>query len=178
MYAALALFLMLLASHCQSAEACWELAASEGGISIELLRAIARTESSMNPRAVNASHEHITGTRDVGLVGINTAPAVLRRLSVSESDLYDPCMNLRIGARILREKMQRHGATWEAVGAYCVSCTRLKGDACQTARAAYAWRVYRAMHGDAFRGTGPRRSRRTSVGSSTFEPPDFLVRLK
>lgn len=126
--------------------ACWEQAAAESGTSVALLQAIARTESSMRPYAVNASHQHITKTRDIGLVGINTDPRVLKRLGVSEAELFDPCINLRVGARILREKITRHGTTWEAVGAYNASCTRLRGNACQTARKAYAWRVYRAMH--------------------------------
>jgi soluble lytic murein transglycosylase-like protein len=129
-----------------ASEACWEHAAAESGTSVALLQAIARTESSMRPYAVNASHEHVTGTRDIGLVGINTEPRVLKRLGVSEADLFDPCINLRAGARILKEKFSRFGKTWEAVGAYNAACTRLKGNACQAARKAYAWRVYRAMH--------------------------------
>jgi len=130
-----------LASH-----ACWERAATETGTSIELLQAIAWTESSMRPHVVNLSHLNITGTRDVGLVGVNTEPRMLRRLGLTEADLLDPCTNLRAGARILREKFDRYGTTWEAVGAYNASCTRLKGAACEAARTAYAWRVYRAMH--------------------------------
>lgn len=129
-----------------AAEACWERAAMESGTSVALLQAIAWTESWMRPHAVNTSHEHVTKTRDVGLLGINTDPRVLKRLGVSEADLYDPCINVRTGARILKEKFSRHGRTWEAVGAYNASCSRLKGKACQAARMAYAWRVYRAMH--------------------------------
>lgn len=125
---------------------CWERAALESGTSVELLQAIAWVESSMQPQAVNSSHVQITGTRDIGLVGVNTAPDVLRRLGVSEADMFDSCTNVRAGARILKEKFVRYGMTWEAVGAYNASCTRLKGQACQNARTTYAWRVYRAMH--------------------------------
>lgn len=146
MYLFIALLLLVCAPAAHAGEACWELAAKETGVTVELLRGIAGVESSMRPTAVNASHQHITGTRDIGLVGVNSAPKVLRRLGVTEADLFDPCTNLRTGARILREKFERYGATWEAVGAYCVSCTRLKGEACRNARSAYAWRVFRAMH--------------------------------
>lgn len=125
---------------------CWDRAAAEGGTTVELLQAIAWVESSMRPQAVNSSHLQTTGTRDIGLVGVNTAPDVLRRLGVSEADLFDSCTNVRAGARILKEKFVRYGMTWEAVGAYNASCTRLKGQACQNARTTYAWRVYRAMH--------------------------------
>lgn len=125
---------------------CWDRAAAEGGTTVELLQAISWVESSMRPQAVNSSHVRITGTRDIGLVGVNTAPDVLRRLGVSEADLFDSCTNVRVGARILKEKFVRYGMTWEAVGAYNASCTRLKGQACQNARTTYAWRVYRAMH--------------------------------
>lgn len=129
-----------------AAPPCWQRAADESRVDVTLLRGIASAESSLRTDALNTSHEHITGTRDVGLAGVNNAPAVLKRLGVSESDLFDPCINLRTGARILREKFDRYGVTWEAVGAYNASCTRLKGDACTRARTAYAWRVYHAMH--------------------------------
>lgn len=146
MYVLIALLLLAFTPAARAGGACWELAAKEARITVDLLQGIAWTESSMRPTAVNTSHQHVTGTRDIGLVGVNSAPAVLRRLGVSESDLFDPCTNLRTGARILREKFQRYGETWEAVGAYCVSCTRLKGEACRSARSAYAWRVFHAMH--------------------------------
>jgi soluble lytic murein transglycosylase-like protein len=32
--------------------------------------------------------------------------------------LFDPCFNVRMGAWVLATKIQRHGATWEAVGSY------------------------------------------------------------
>lgn len=143
----LATLLIASAPAALASSACWERAATESGTSIELLQAIAWTESSMRPQAVNVSHQSVTGTRDVGLVGINSEPRMLQRLGLTEAELLDPCKNLRAGARILREKFDRYGMTWEAVGAYNASCSRLKGAACQAARTAYAWRVYHAMHG-------------------------------
>lgn len=153
MHPFIATLLFVLSPTVLAHEACWQLAAKETDTTVPLLQAIAWTESSMNPLAVNTSHQYVTGTRDIGLLGVNTAPNVLRKLGVSESDLFDPCINVRTGARILKERFAGFGATWEAVGAYCVSCTRLQGDACRKARMAYAWRVYRAMN----RQSGARR---------------------
>jgi soluble lytic murein transglycosylase-like protein len=140
--------------------ACWERAALESGTTVELLQAIAWVESSMKSQAVNSSHLRTTGTRDIGLLGVNTAPNVLRQFGLSESELFDPCTNVRTGSRILKEKFDRFGMTWEAVGAYNASCTRLKGLACRNARTRYAWRVYRAMHRPNGTVTGPQRMTR------------------
>lgn len=170
--------LVLSAPAALASNACWERAAIESGTTVQLLQAIARTESSMNPKAVNATHVHITGTRDIGLTGVNTAPKVLRRLGVSETDLFDPCTNVRAGARILKEKFERHGTTWEAVGAYNASCTRLKGRACQRARAAYAWRVYRAMRQPG-RDAGAVHTRPAPrMAAKSAEPPVLFVSLR
>lgn len=155
---------------------CWERAALESGTSVELLQAIAWVESSMQPQAVNSSHLKTTGTRDIGLVGINTAPNVLRQFGLSESELFDPCTNVRIGARILRERFDRLGMTWEAIGAYNASCTRLKGQACQNARTTYAWRVYRAMHRPNGAATG--RQRMTRKAAWPAEPAIQFVSLR
>ncbi|GJI98187.1 hypothetical protein RugamoR57_49050 [Duganella caerulea] len=172
-----ALFLIVSSPATLASDACWQQAALESGTTIELLQAIAWTESSMQSHAVNVAHERVTGTRDVGLVGVNTAPGVLLRLGLSEADLLDPCTNLRAGARILREKFDRYGVTWEAVGAYNASCTRLKGPACQAARTAYAWRVYRAMHGRR-RVSEQGRGSRLRPDGVPFEPITQFVSLQ
>lgn len=156
--------------------ACWERAARESGTTAELLQAIAWVESSMQPHAVNSSHLMATGTRDIGLVGINTAPRVLQQLGLLESELFDPCTNVRAGAQILKEKFGRFGMTWEAVGAYNASCTRLKGQACQDARTTYAWRVYRAMLRP--QGAQERRQRGALQSAASVEPVVQFVSLR
>ncbi|WP_371867797.1 lytic transglycosylase domain-containing protein [Pseudoduganella rivuli] len=142
----------MLAFLTRHASACWSEAAASYGGSAALLQAIAWTESSMRKSAVNDSHFHITGTRDIGLMGINSAKSVLKRLGIHESDLFDSCTNIRIGARILAEKFARYGPTWEAVGAYNASCTKLAPRECQVTRSAYAWKVYRNMQRAKFEG--------------------------
>lgn len=126
------------------AAACWEAASTRYGVPIDLLHAVARVESGLNPKAVNRSHESRTGTRDIGLMQINTSHLrALARHGIDEASLYDPCLNLHIGAWLLAQSFSRLGTTWNAVGAYNAACDRLKGQACTRARSTYAWKVYR-----------------------------------
>lgn len=126
--------------------ACWNDAARAHGLDPWLLYGIAMVESALDPHAINLDHLRRTGSYDIGLMQINSGnlPA-LAKLGVAPEHLWDACASIHVGALILREKLDRHGDTWEAVGAYNAACTRLKGAACRQARMTYAWKVYRAI---------------------------------
>jgi len=98
------------------ARACWEEAAQRYQVSSALLRAIARTESGLNPKAIGRNPN---GSRDIGLMQINSAwLPTLASHGIGEHDLFEPCTNIQVGAWILAGNVSRLGYTWEAVGAY------------------------------------------------------------
>jgi Transglycosylase SLT domain len=113
------------------------------GLDPALLRSIGRVESGLRPHALNQSHLARTGTRDIGLMQINSGwLPTLARYGISEADLYDACTNIEVASWILSSLTERHGNTWAAVGAYNAACTQLNGDACLRQRAGYAWKVH------------------------------------
>lgn len=139
---------------------CFEDAARRYGVDAGLLQAVASVESGMRPGAVGINAG--SGTRDLGLMQVNTSwLPKLARYGIDEATLLEPCTNVKVGAWVLADALQRHGQTWEAVGAYNAACTKLRGDACAQARSRYAWRVYRELQ----------RMRSTSLVASTRTEP-------
>ena len=163
------IFLSLLPS---LGRACWSQAAQRYGVPAELLYAIARTESNLNPYAVNRTHIQRTGSYDIGLMQINSSHlGTLARLGIQESDLHEPCTNLHVGAWLLAQNFSRLGTTWNAVGAYNAACSQLKGDACLQARSRYAWLVYRRLpHNDSSAASS------AAVPTGKSNPPQFAVK--
>lgn len=98
-------------------DACFQRAGEHFGISPLLLRAIARQESSFNPRARNIANRN--GSEDRGLMQINSFwfPK-LRRAGIDPETLWDACTSITVGAWILRGEIDRYGMTWHAVGRY------------------------------------------------------------
>jgi soluble lytic murein transglycosylase-like protein len=147
---------VLLLSLPTHAMACWDEAAQRYGISPQLLYAIARVESGLNPQARNLTHQQRTGSYDIGLMQINSSnlPA-LARYGITERDLYAPCTSIHVGAWLLAQTFARHGLNWDGVGAYNAACTQLTGAACQNARRRYAWKVYRNLPASAVQSAQP-----------------------
>lgn len=113
--------------------ACWEEAGARYNVNPYLLYAIAKTESGLNPSAVNRNRN---GSYDIGMMQINSLwfPE-LRKYGLDEKQLYDPCTSIHVGAWILAQNMRRLGNSWEAVGAYNAGKPDL--------RLKYALKVYR-----------------------------------
>ncbi|UTY59680.1 lytic transglycosylase domain-containing protein [Massilia sp. erpn] len=113
----LAAMLCALACAPAPARACWHEIGAKYGISPYLLHAIAKTESNLNPRAINRSNAN--GSYDIGLMQINSSwLPVLRRHGITEAQLYEPCVSIEVGAWILAQNIQQLGNSWTAVGAY------------------------------------------------------------
>lgn len=102
-----------------------------------LLEAIAKTESSLDPKARS-------NTNDIGLMQINRSwsPILYSRFGIKEAQLWEPCMNVMVGAWILANEFRSKGRNWNAVGAYNAHCSRLRGISCLNTRQKYAQRVW------------------------------------
>lgn len=131
---------VLLNSSISLAENCWKEAGDRYGIDPWLLYAIAEQESNFDPNAINDSNKNLT--RDVGLMQINSfwLPK-LKEYGISESDLFDPCINIHVGAWVLAQSIKVFGYNWEAIGAYNAGTKRTA--ARSRLRERYAVSVYR-----------------------------------
>jgi len=148
------------------------------GVSSELLYAVARAESDLNPRAMNMSHKARTGSYDIGLMQINSGHLPrLAKHGIGEKELLEPCTNIKVGAWLLAGYFARHGVSWEAVGAYNAACSTLKGAACTEARSKYAWRVYKRLPGVAL-AAKPTKPSRGPTSSTTVAPQQFILAAK
>jgi soluble lytic murein transglycosylase-like protein len=95
---------------------CFDEAASYQKVNPLILRAIAWQESHNRPSAV---HKNANGSTDYGVMQINSVHLpVLAQYGISQGTLMEPCKNVYIAAWHLRQKMNKYGNTWAAVGAY------------------------------------------------------------
>jgi soluble lytic murein transglycosylase-like protein len=131
------LIFLLLFTPTLSFGMCFKEAGDRYKIEPDLLRAIAQTESSMRPMIESP-------TQDIGLMGINRSwlPILRKRFGISEADVWNPCMNVMIGAWILASNFAQHGKNWNAIGAYNAVCSKLKGAACYERRQKYSLKVW------------------------------------
>lgn len=119
----------------------WETAARKWKVNPYMLYAIAKTESNLNPRAINRSNNN--GSEDVGMMQINSFwYPKLAKFGITREHLFDPCVSLDVAGWILSQNMQRHGNTWTAVGAY--------NAASSDKRIAYAKKVLKNLPHQAF----------------------------
>jgi len=129
----LILFLIVILLPTIASAFCFEEAGREYGVDPAVLWSIAKNESNFNPWAVN---HNSNGSYDFGLMQINSS--WYNRLGKALWQcLADPCTNVKVGAWILSDCIQRYGNTWQAVGCYNAS-TEYK-------RKKYAWKIYREL---------------------------------
>ena len=122
---------------------CWEAASQSNGIPVDVLKAVAKTESNFNPKAVN---KNSNGSYDIGMMQINSGwLPKLEAFGLTEASLYDACTNLKVGAWILSNNAKKLGWNWNAIGAYNVGCAKLDAAECDRRRNQYAWKVHTAL---------------------------------
>lgn len=116
---------------------CFNEAAAYFQVSPQVLHAIAKHESGLNPNAMN---RNTNGTYDIGVMQINSLwLPELSKIGIQYENLRDPCMNVFVGAWIYSKKVQKYGNSWNAIGAYH-SETAQK-------RESYSWKIYREIYG-------------------------------
>lgn len=94
---------------------CFNEAGRRYGVSPELLKAIARVESDLNPRA----HVKLQKSESRGIMQINSFwYPYLAEHGITPEDLWNPCTNIHVGAWVLSQEIERYGNTWTAIGAY------------------------------------------------------------
>lgn len=103
---------------------CFNKAGKWYSIDPDYLRAIAWQESRYNPRAINTQYGKDGSVRsnDFGIMQINSV--TMRSLQKEypgldrEKLMSDPCLNIHIGAMLLRRNFNQYGTNWLAVGMY------------------------------------------------------------
>lgn len=102
--------------HAVFAADCFKQAAQRYAVPVQLLEAIALQESGGNVHAINRNSN---GSFDMGLMQINSAwLPTLKRHGIVAQHLWDPCVNVLVGAWILSDNFSRLGYTTQGLGAY------------------------------------------------------------
>lgn len=82
----------------------------------ELLWGIAKTESDFQPMAINVN---TNGSFDIGIMQINSSHKQwLETQNISLEDLYDPKINIAVGAKILSNCIKKFGFTYQGLNCY------------------------------------------------------------
>jgi soluble lytic murein transglycosylase-like protein len=99
-----------------SIDKCFNIASKEYQIPNKLLKAIAKTETKLDPLALHLNSNH---TYDIGIMQINsTWLPKLAKVGIQQIELLDSCKNIQVGAWILAQNIKQYGFTRKAVGAY------------------------------------------------------------
>jgi len=110
------LLLLLIISGLIAEDNLFEEAGAYHEIDPRLLWSVAKIESDHNPLAVN---KNSNGTIDIGIMQINSVHlAELAQFGVTKESLFDPKVNIYIGAWILKKCVNKHGYTKNAITCY------------------------------------------------------------
>ena len=123
-YLCLLLLLPVLPSTTVSAKGipylrCFEIASERHDVPLDLLVGVARVESNFDPNARSSANAH-------GIMQVQW-PGTARHLGVRRvSELYNPCLNIDLGATYLKELLHRYGDNHRlTLAAYNYGPTRL-----------------------------------------------------
>lgn len=128
--------------HTDEINGCFIEAGKYYAISPLLLRVIAEQESGLNELALN---ENVNGSLDVGLMQINSQWFdEIESQGVRKEELWDPCINIFVGAWVLARNIARYGYTWSAVGAYNAGTAETQQ--AESRRSKYAWQIAKKLN--------------------------------
>lgn len=88
-------------------------AANTYNVDVVTLKAIAKTESGFNPRAVNAKNKN--GSIDRGIMQINS---IHLNANLTAEDLFDPKINIMMGAKVYKFCLDKHKDELKALNCY------------------------------------------------------------
>ena len=92
------------------------------GVELKLLLAIASHESRFNPKALNINKgKSSKKSADRGIMQINSCwIPTLKKYAKADirTALYNPDYNIKVGAWVLKQCLNRYGNTWRAVDCY------------------------------------------------------------
>lgn len=110
-----------------------EASARFGHANPDVLRAFSEVESSgMCPKRHRVNSD---GSYDIGCMGINSSwlPKLQKQFGITEQALYDPCINVHVGAWVYAKNIRQFGNNWRAIGAFNARS--------EHKRVAYAWKI-------------------------------------
>lgn len=117
--------LLVLSKNSSASEMdCFKTASIYYGIDPDLLIAIAKVESNLNPAAIGLNKDKNGNilSRDFGIMQINqvhVAELLNKGVIESQDDLITkPCLNIYVGAWILSKHFSKCGITWACLGSY------------------------------------------------------------
>jgi soluble lytic murein transglycosylase-like protein len=96
--------------------ACAKGAAMMHRVNQQMLEAILRIESRLNPRTMSPNSN---GTWDLGIAGINTIHLPeLAKFGIAPSHLLNACVGIYVAAWMVSKNLHKYGNSWFAYAAY------------------------------------------------------------